>query len=176
MSAPASRSSSESRDAVLFYFQDTDLGTAPSQPGDDDDFVRHYVSMYFANDLQPGPRRTDLDRLLALAREREQFCRGAGDLIGLARCLGNQALIQKARDQVEEALALLQQLEPLCRRLDDVEGVAFTLAHRADLLAGPLNQPAAARPLAEQANALATEHHLSQLVDFLAPLLASLRA
>ena len=69
----------ESRDTVLFCFQDTDLEEGISSPQYKEEFVRHYVSMYFAIDLKTDPDRPDLDRTLALAREREQFCRGAND-------------------------------------------------------------------------------------------------
>jgi hypothetical protein len=159
----------ESRDTVLVEFKDTDLVVDTSIRPASDDFVRHYISQEFATDLKNGPQRPDLDRLLALAREREQFCRGANDFFGLARCLGNQALIQKARGQLDEAMTLLKQLEPLCRRIDDVEGMAFAL------LAGPLGQSAAALPLAEQGQRLATENHLTQLADYIGPILQRLR-
>src|SRR5437016_5391478 len=108
------------RDAVLDEFRDTDLEVDTTVRPAPDEVVRRYLSEQFATDLKPEPRRIDLDRLLALAREQEQFCRGANDLFGLARCLGNQALIHKARGQVDQALVLLRQLEPLCRRSDDV--------------------------------------------------------
>src|SRR4051812_42129774 len=111
MSAQPQASRTESHDSVLCYFEDSDLGLPTSNPQDDDDFLRQYVSRYFATDLRTEPPRTDLERLLSLAREREQFCRGANDNFGLARCLGNQALIQKARSHHDEALALLRQLE-----------------------------------------------------------------
>ncbi len=171
MSSQTPSSGFESRDTVLFAFADTDLDM-DNRPGPaSDDFVRHYVSMYFAISLNPDPRRSDLDRLLALAREREQFCRGANDFFGLARCLGNQAVILKARGQAEAALALLKELETLSRRLEDVEGLAFALIHQAGLLAG---QPALALPLAEQALRLATDNHLSQLADYIGSVLKQL--
>jgi hypothetical protein len=166
----------ESQDAVFFDFKDTDLevDTAPHQVSDES--LRRYVSQWFATDLKTESRGPDLDRLLGLAREREQFCRGANDLFGLARCLGNQALIQKARGHLEEAMALLKLLEPLSRRAEDVEGLTFALTHQAALLEGALQQPGAALPLAEQAQLLATEHRLTQLLNYLGPLLERIRS
>jgi tetratricopeptide (TPR) repeat protein len=164
----------ESRDVVLFEFKQEDLEVDTSPGEGNDEFIRHYVSMYFATDLRSGRDPADLERLLALAREREQFCRGANDLFGLARCLGNQALIQKARERNEEALSLVKQLELLCRRIDDLEGLTFALAQQAVLLAHHLGKPAEALPLAEQAQRLAADNHLSKLADYIAPILQDL--
>src|SRR5438445_366000 len=104
MSAQPSPTTFESRDSVFCYFDDTNLEVDTTRRPASDEFVRRCVSDQFATDIKPEPRLTDLERVLALAREQEQFCRGAHDLFGLARCLGNQALIHKALGRSAEAL------------------------------------------------------------------------
>jgi hypothetical protein len=122
-----------SPNTTVLEYHDAEFKSGP-QPASDES-MRHYISQWFYPDLRTGPERAaHLERVLALAREREQFCRGANDLFGLNRCLGNQALIQKARGKFEESLALLQQVETLSRRIDDGEGLAFALLHQASLL------------------------------------------
>jgi hypothetical protein len=123
--------------------------------------------------LKSDQPRSGLDRLLILAREREQFCRGANNLFGLGRCLGNQALIQKA--SIEEALGLLRQLEVLSRRLDDIEGLTFALSGQAAILTNDLDQTASALPLAEEGQRLAAANQLTDLAKYLASLVEQIR-
>ncbi len=67
----------ESRDVIFYEFSDVDhVPITPGQPPSDD-FVRRRMSDHFGQD-QPGSRVPPrLERLLALAQEREQYCRGA---------------------------------------------------------------------------------------------------
>jgi hypothetical protein len=100
----------------------------------------------------------------------------ANELFGVARCQGNQALINRIRGRIEETQALLQQLEMLSHRIDDVEGLTFAWFQQAALRAGPLGQPGAALPLAEQAQRLATEHRLTPLANGITPLVEHIRS
>jgi len=166
----------ESRNSILVEFRDTDMPPENGPRTVQDETIRRYFSLYLPTKLSTDGPHGDLDRSLALACEQEQFCRGARDLFGVARCLGNQALIQKARGRAEEALTVLDQLEPLCRRLDDVEGLVFALSCRASLLAGPLNQPVLAISVAEQAKRVAQESRLETMTREIQTVLEQARA
>jgi hypothetical protein len=165
----------ESRDAFVVVLNDSDLevDTSPGQASDES--LRRYLRQWFATDLKSDAPAANFERLLILAREGEQFCRGSNDLFGLARCLGNQALVHKACGNSEKAMALLKELETLSRRADDVEGVTFALGHQADLFQSSFKQPGTALSLAEQARQMAAENNLTQMLGYLDPLLERIR-
>ncbi len=166
----------ESRDAILYEFIDTELEVDDTRRPASDESVRRGMSERFGKDQAGSPVPPQLERLLALAREREQFCRGAHDMFGLARCLGNQALFHKIAGRVEDCRALLAELELLCRRIEDREGLTFALYQQAALLAGPLRQPGAALPLAEQARHAAIQYRLGDLASLSETLIQECKA
>jgi tetratricopeptide (TPR) repeat protein len=76
----------------------------------------------------------NLDRAMALHKENEQICRQSGDLDGLQRTLGNQALILRDRGDLDGAMALLKEQERICRRLGNLDGLQRSLANQAVIL------------------------------------------
>jgi hypothetical protein len=166
----------ESRDTTLCIFQDTDLQVTTAGRAVRDETLRRFLSEQFGTDLGVKSFRGDFERLLPPAREQEFFCRGANNLFGLARCLGDQALIHKAQGRSEETLALLKQLDTVSRRIDDVEGVVFALFHQAAILGSSPDQSTAALTLAEEAQGMAAKAHLSWLQNDIEALVQRLRS
>ena len=60
--------------------------------------------------------------------------REVGDNASLQACLGNQALILKARGDLEGALALHKEQERICRELGDPDGLHRSLGNQANIL------------------------------------------
>ena len=81
--------------------------------------------------------------------------RQSGDQGNLAGALGNQALILRARGDLDGAMALHQEQERLCRELGSKDGLARSLANQALLLAQEMGRSREALPLAEEAYLLA---------------------
>ena len=54
-----------------------------------------------------------LEEAMVLFKENESIKWALGDRAGLSRCLGNQALIQRASGQMEEAIGLIQESESM---------------------------------------------------------------
>src|SRR5206468_2967756 len=104
-------------------------------------------------------------------KEQERICRQLGNINGLAISLGNQAVILKARGDLNGAMALLTEQERICRQLGNINGLAISLADQANLLGRRSPQ---AVELASEAYRLAAEHGLSALARQIEPILRSL--
>jgi hypothetical protein len=98
-----------------------------------------------------------------------------GDPAGLSASLGNQALILKARGDLDGAMALHKEEERICRQLNNSEGLAICLANQASALI-IMNRAAEALPLAEEAYRLATAHGFAPLADQIRPILEAARS
>ena len=101
------------------------------------------------------------------------YYRELGDPAGLSISLGNQALILKARGDLDGGMALLQEQERLCRQLGDPQGLAISLANQAVLLAQQ-ERPLQALQMAEQALALASRHGNAALLQQIRPIVERL--
>ena len=64
---------------------------------------------------------------LKLLRENETLCRNAGQLEGLQRCFGDQAVVLLRLGQHSEALAAIEAKEQLCESLGFLSGVAYAV-------------------------------------------------
>jgi hypothetical protein len=164
----------ESLDSILCVFDDVDLANEAATNSMPDEQARRLLSQHFQDDLEHSGR--NLKRLLALGREQEQCCRENNEFLGVTRCLGNQGLFLKAQGRIDEAMTLFKYVESRCWRLGDVEGLVFALFQQAMILEDPLDQPAAALPLAEEAQRLAVTLHLSWLGNDLADLVQRIRS
>jgi tetratricopeptide (TPR) repeat protein len=117
-----------------------------------------------------------LEKAMALHKEEERICRELGDKAGLSGSLGNQALILKARGELDGAMALHKEVERICRELGDKAGLATSLANQAALLSDKLGFHEEALPLAEEAYRLATNHGLNALARQIKPILDFVRS
>ena len=115
------------------------------------------------------------DGAMALMKEVECICRELGNKGGLQVSLGNQALILRAREDLNGAMALLKEQERLCRELGDARGLAISLANQADLLASARHRPQEALPLAEEALRIASRHGLAPLAGQIEAILNEVR-
>ena len=95
---------------------------------------------------------------MALHKEQERICRELGNKAGLQASLGNQALILKARGDLEGAMALHKEQERICRELGDKAGLAISLINQASILGQKGNQTKDALSLADKAYRLASEY------------------
>jgi hypothetical protein len=133
----------ESPNAILVEFHDQ-----PSTPGAPrpfpEDLLRRALRHHYVAERALSSGGHDLDYLLRLAREEEQACRRNGAEGELARTLGNQALILKARGDLAGAMELLRQQEEISRRLNDPDGVHRSLSHQAAIRAQQGKPPPAA--------------------------------
>ena len=78
--------------------------------------------------------------------------------------MDNEANILRARGQLDAAIELLQETERVFREMNDPEALLISLANQASLLGGiPERRPEGIR-LADEALALATQHHYRQLL------------
>ncbi|PWR70188.1 hypothetical protein, partial [Methanospirillum lacunae] len=67
-------------------------------------------------------------------KEQERICRELGNVDGLQASLGNQALILKARGDLDGAMKLHKEKERICRELGKVESLAISLANQSLIL------------------------------------------
>ena len=93
---------------------------------------------------------------LSLNKYLQQSATVKNDLDSLQRSLGNQALILKARGDLDGAMALLKEQERICRELGNVESLARSLANQAILHAQQDRREEASRAIDE---ALALAEH-----------------
>ena len=107
---------------------------------------------------------------MALHKEVERICRELGDRAGLAATLGNEALILRARGDLDGAMALRKVEERTFRELGDPARLATSLANQASLL-HKMGRPREARRLAEEAYRLASQHGLTALAQQIRPIL-----
>ena len=71
---------------------------------------------------------------MALHKEQERICRELGNKDGLQASLGNQALILKARGDLDGAMALHKEEERICRELGNKDGLQASLGNQALIL------------------------------------------
>ena len=72
----------------------------------------------------------NLHKVMTLHKEEELICRRIGDMEGLQRCLGNQALIQRAQGELSKALVLHREEEAICRKLKDKYQLSICLGNQ----------------------------------------------
>jgi tetratricopeptide (TPR) repeat protein len=111
---------------------------------------------------------------MALHKEKERICRQLGNLDGLQRTLGNQALILQACGDLDGAMALHKEEERICRQVGTVEGLAVSLANQASVL-WKMERAREGLPLAEEAHRLAAGHGYAALARQFGPFLNGLR-
>ena len=116
----------------------------------------------------------ELDTAMALHKEQERICRQLGNLDGLSRTLGNQALILKDRGDLDGAMALFKEVERICRQLGNVESLAIALANQAAVLA-QMGRAREGLPLAEQAHQLAAQHGYAVVANQIEPVVNTMR-
>jgi tetratricopeptide (TPR) repeat protein len=76
----------------------------------------------------------ELDAAMPLYKEQELICRRLGNLDGLQRTLGNQAVILQDRGDLDGAIALHKEQERICRQLGDLYGLQGTLGNQGVIL------------------------------------------
>lgn len=76
----------------------------------------------------------DLDGAMALHKEQERICRQAGDLDGLQRTLGHQAMILQIRGDLDGAMALYREKERICRDVGNLNSLQASLGSQAVIM------------------------------------------
>jgi tetratricopeptide (TPR) repeat protein len=79
-----------------------------------------------------GPK--DPKEAYELLKQQIALCRASGNQRGLARGLGNAAVILQENGQLEPAIKLHEQVESLCRELNDKIGLSRSLINQAVIL------------------------------------------
>ena len=74
------------------------------------------------------------EKALGISQRLVERFRTAGDLANLQASLGNQAVILKARGQLDEAMALHKEQERICRQLGNLDGLQASLGNQALIL------------------------------------------
>lgn len=87
---------------------------------------------------------------------------------------GNQALILKARGDLDGAMALHKEEERICRQLGNVGGLAISLVNQA-LVLRQMGRAREGLPLAEIAYHLATAYGYAALAKQIEPILNEVR-
>jgi len=87
------------------------------------DCIGHKAREYFS--------RGRLDEAISLLNEQEQISRELNDDIGVARALGNQAMIMERRGDLDRAMALHEEEERIWRRIEDPIGLYCCLGNQA---------------------------------------------
>jgi tetratricopeptide (TPR) repeat protein len=75
-----------------------------------------------------------LESALALRKQEEAICRQLGDLDGLARSVGDQALILEKKGQLDRALSLARESERIGRELGNLAVIQAALGNQAFIL------------------------------------------
>jgi hypothetical protein len=94
----------------------------------------------------------------------------------LQQSLGNQAVVLRAKGQLDRAGQLYEEQERICRDLDYKPGLAYALINQASLLANERNLAKEGLPLAEAALNLARENDLVLLVEQFEPVVEFVRS
>jgi hypothetical protein len=147
----------ESLDTLYFEFNDLDMPAETTVRPSSEAILRWVFSQRPLGEQSLGNGWTDLARLLAIGREQELSCRQRGDRLGLACCLGNLALIHKAKGDAQAALELHREEADLYPQAGYLPALIPALLNQARLLAEQLNDAGAALALAEEAHRLATQ-------------------
>lgn len=122
-----------------------------------DDRVELARSLSVQADVLQG--RGDLDGALRLHRQEEEICRGFGIPARIRAALSAQAEILETQGDQVGALSLHGEMESICRELGYPEDLALELAAESMLLS-KMGRWRKAKPLAEEAYRIATEHSL----------------
>ncbi len=75
-----------------------------------------------------------LTQAAALLDEQDVLCRRLGDQVGLAACVGNQAIVLRYQGDLAEALACVEEQLGLAQAGGNAQGVLFATANRGELL------------------------------------------
>jgi tetratricopeptide (TPR) repeat protein len=109
--------------------------------------------------------RGELGDAMTSFRRLERMHREVGDLVGIQNSIGFQSEILCAMGDFEGAINLDRKRERFCREHDYTEGLIISLANQAHLLAGQLDRPKEALPLAEESFQLAMKCGLNELAQ-----------
>jgi hypothetical protein len=101
---------------------------------------------------------------MKLLKDQEKICRELGTKLGLSISLGNQAVILRARGELDEAMNLHKEEESIWRELQNPEGLASSLVNQG-LVWVEKGKPYEGLLLAEEANQIASKHGLTRLVE-----------
>ena len=93
-----------------------------------------------------------------LLKQEEEIYRELGNKEGLARSLGNQALMLQNVGDLEAALGLRKEEEDIFQELGNKEGLAISLINQASILQRMPGRIRVARSLADEAFELASTH------------------
>jgi hypothetical protein len=74
------------------------------------------------------------EEALSLCSWQVEHYRATGDKTNLQACLGNQAVILRARGDLDGAMALLKEVERIMRELGNKDGLQISLGHQAVIL------------------------------------------
>lgn len=96
------------------------------------------------------------------------LCRQLNARAALARCLGNQAIVLRARGDEAGAMDLTVASGALFREIGDPAGLSLAIVGRATLLSDRPGQKSAAVGLARQALDIASTHGLKDIATRLA--------
>jgi hypothetical protein len=107
-------------------------------------------------------------------KEQERICRELGNVDGLQYSLGGQALILKARGDLDGAMALHKEQERICRELGSVEHLAYSSINQA-LILSQQNHHREALAKAEEAYRLASSQGYAVLAKQIQPVLERIR-
>jgi tetratricopeptide (TPR) repeat protein len=115
-----------------------------------------------------------LDEAEPLLAEQDAICRRTGDIVGLAACIGNRAIVQRYRGDLAGSLACIDEQLDLARRSNHAQGVLFATANRGEVL-GLLGRIPEALEALNGARATAAQYNLVPMVQQLDQMIAGLR-
>lgn len=167
-------SAPESRDSVLFEFNDLDTPPDTTVRPISGGTLRRLLGQQLLDERAMQRHVDDLGRWLALAQQQEEICRRGNDLAGLSHCLANQALIRKAQGALPDALRLHEEAQSVYSQRGDVRGLVHVLFSRAELLAA-INDLHEAVGVLERAYDLATRAGQADLIERARPALEAMR-
>jgi tetratricopeptide (TPR) repeat protein len=115
-----------------------------------------------------------LDEAADVLDRQEKICRRIGDDVGLAACLGNQAIVARYRNDLERSLTLIDDQLSLATSSNNAQGVLFATANRGEVL-GLLGRKAEGVATLEEAKAMALRYDLAPMAQQLDQMIAALR-
>jgi hypothetical protein len=173
---PSDGSGLRTRDTTLFEFTDADTPTnGPPSPPEDDAILRSLLSRHFLTEQTLTRRPGEMARVRELTRQREEICRRRCDMLGVSRCLGNQAMLLRANGEWLEALRLFEEEAVICRQLNDPPGLLHALRYLA-LVNEALQNHAQALERAREAQRVALEQGDAEAASQMDALIQRLRA
>lgn len=114
-----------------------------------------------------------LQQASVMLDEQEQICRRTGDDVGLAACVGNRAIVQRYRGDLEGSLRCLDEQLQVASRSGNAQGALFATANRGEVL-GLLGRRAEALDALQRARATAAQYGLAPMVQQLDAMIAAL--